>query len=265
MMKIITYILGALLIAALAAAAVFYFMTFKPMSEDYARMKQGMPELVKAKTELKKYKEKESEQTKEAAWVKPVIEAINAGLADEIKAGKAEVGTFGNSVVINIAENALYTPESKTFANDTQPRLKLTALLKKDELKGKDILVGNVTETVAARGKGKKRILPKDALTLASERSEELVKSLGKESVAAESIAAVAYSTKVPDRGFKIKNRKTMIMIGSYPPAATPAPVKQEAVPAKPVAPAKPAAPSAAPAPGQPKTIPIKPAQPKTP
>ena len=57
-MKIVTYLLAALLIAALAAAALFYFSTFQPLAAEFARMKAGMPEVDKAKAELKKYKEK---------------------------------------------------------------------------------------------------------------------------------------------------------------------------------------------------------------
>jgi hypothetical protein len=262
-MKIVTYLLGALLAAALGAAALFYFTTFEPMSIDYARMKEGMPELDKARAELKKFKEKEAQQAKDTAWIKPVMESLKAGLADEIKAGKAEVTQTENAVVLNIVENALYTPESKTFAKDTQTRLKLTGLLKKDELKGKDIFIGNATEAVAAHGKGTKKVPAKDALTLASERSAELVKSLVKEGVPQDSLAALAYAAKLPDRGFKLKNKKTMIIIGTYPAPATSTAVNP-AVAAQPkTAPdAKPAA--GVPQQAQPKTIPIRPAQPKT-
>jgi hypothetical protein len=261
-MKIVTYLLGALLAAALGAAALFYFTTFEPMSIDYARMKEGMPELDKARAEMKKYKEKDAQHVKDTAWIKPVVESLNAGLADEIKAGKAEIAQTENAVVINIVENALYTPESKTFAKDTQTRLKLTGLLKKDELKGKDIFIGNATEAVAAHGKGKKKVPAKDALTLAFERSTELVKSLLKEGVPQDSLAAIAYSAKLPDRGFKIKNKKTMIIIGTFPSPVTAA-AAYPAVAAQPKT-----APAAKPAAGapqaQPKTIPIRPAQPKT-
>jgi len=253
-MKIVTFLLGALLAAALGAAAFFYITTFQPMSVDYERLKTGMPEMDKAKTEMKKYKEKE---TRETAWITPAVAALNAGLANEIKDGKAEVVSAGNAVVINITENALYTPESKTFAKDTQTRLKLGGLLKKDELKGKDIYIGNATETVAAHGKGRNKVPAKDALTLASERSAELVKSLVRDGVPQDSLAALAYSSKLPDRGFKIKNRKTMIIIGVWPATATAAaPAAQQKPGAQPAV--------AAPQQSQPKTIPIQPAQPKT-
>ncbi len=247
-MKIVTYLLGALLAAALGAAALFYFSTFQPMSADYSRLKAGMPEMDRAKSELKKYKERDARETQSVAWVNPTVEFLSNGLADEIKAGKAEVVSAGNTVVINITEDALYTPQSKTFAKDTQTRLKLASLLKKEELKKKDIIIGNITEAVAARGKGRKKTPPKDALTLAAERSIELVKSLVKDGVSQGSLAALAYSPQLPDRGFKIKSRKTMIIIGTCP--APPASPEKTA--------AQPAAGAQKP---QPKTIPIKPAQ----
>jgi hypothetical protein len=257
-MKIVTYLLGALLAAALGAAALFYFTTFQPLSLDYAGMKAGMPEMKKAQSELKKYQEREA---KETAWIAPAVNALSADLANEIKAGQAEVVSAGHMVVINITEDALYTPESKTFAKDTQTRLKLGGILKRDELKGKDIYIGNSTEAAAAHGKGKNKVPAKDALTLASERSAEMVKYLVKDGVSQESLAALAYAAKMPDRGFKIKNRKTMIVIGVCPVPLMPAP----AAPA-PAAQQKPAAQPAAAVPQkpQPKTIPIKPAQPKT-
>ena len=270
-MKIVTFLLGALLAAALGAAALFYVTTFQPMSVDYARMKEGMPELDKTKAEMKKCKDKEAKQAAEAAWLAPAVAALNTGLADEINAGKAEVLSDGNAVVINITESALYTPESKTFAKDTQTRLKLSGLLRKDELKGKDIYIGNATEAVAARGKGRKKVPAKDAVTLASERSAEMVKYLVKDGMPQESLAALAYSSKLPDRGFKIKNRKTMIVIGVWPAPVTPTAAAPAVVPAKapaaaPAAQQKPGAQPAVAAPQQPqpKTIPIQPAQPKT-
>lgn len=261
-MKIFTYLLAALLIAALGAAGMFYYTTLQPMTADYARMKAGMPEYDKAKAELKKYREKEAKDT---SWINPAVEAWSAGLADEIKAGKAEVVSAGAMVVINIAEDALYTPDSKTFAKDTQTRLKLSSLLKKDEIRGKDIFVGNATDAVGVRAMGKKKVPPRDALALASERSMELVKAFIKEGVPQESLAALAYTAKLPDRGFKLKNKKTMIIIGTFP-AAAPAKVEAAPAPQQKAAPVvKPGTPPAAGAqPSPPKTIPIKPAQPKT-
>jgi hypothetical protein len=240
MMKIITYVLIALFIAALGAGAFFYLTMYTPMAEDYARMKAGMPELDKAKAELKKLKEKDAQHAKDTAWIAPAIDLLNNGLADEIKRGKAEVVAVGNAIAINIAEDTLYTPESKTFAKDTQTRLKLTGLLKHDALKGRDLFVGNVTESVAAHGKGRKRVPAKDALLLTSERSYELARFLLKEGIPQESIAALAYSAKMSDRGFRIKNRKTMIIVGVYPAQAAPS-AGQAAQPAPvPVQPAQP-------------------------
>lgn len=260
-MKILTYLLAALLCAALGAAAIFYFFTFQPMAADYARMKSGMPELDKAKAELKRYKDKEKQ---ESAWIAPLVEVFNNGLNDEIKAGKAEVVSAGNTIIVNIAEDKLYTPASKTFAKDTQTLLKLASLLKKEELQGKDVFIGNSTEAVAAYGKGKKKVPPKDALTLASERSEELVKYLDRYGVHQESLAAVAYSTKLPDRGFRIKNKKTIVIISVLPAAnaydaAVAKPEAALAPQAKPAPPVQGAVPKSAP-----KAIPIKPAQPHT-
>src|SRR5512140_3113824 len=96
-MKIVTGVLAILLIATLGAAAMFYLNTYKPMDADYARMKAAVSELDKAKIEIKKLKEKESSQT---AWMKPVIDAVSAGLSDEIKAGHAEVLAAGDKVVV---------------------------------------------------------------------------------------------------------------------------------------------------------------------
>ncbi len=260
-MKIVTYLLAALLIAALGAAAIFYFFTFQPMATDYARIKSGMPALDKAKAELKRYKDKEKQ---ESAWIAPIVEVFNNGLNDEIKAGKAEVVSAGNTIIVNIAEDRLYTPASKTFAKDTQTLLKLASLLKKEELKGKDVFIGNSTEAVPGHGKGRKMVPPKDALTLASERSAELVKYLEKSGVPQESLAALAYSTKLLDRGFKIKNKKTIVMISALPAAnvydaAAAKPEAALAPQAKPTPPVQGVAPKTAP-----KAIPIKPAQPHT-
>ena len=156
----------------------------------------------------------------------------------------AEVVPAGSALVVNIAEQLLYTPESKTFSKDTQTRLKLTGLLKHDALKGRDLFVGNTTESVAAHGKGRNKVPAREALLLASERSYELARSLVKEGIQQESIAALAYSSKMHDRGFKIKNRKTMIVIGAYPasvvapaaqaPSAQPAPAPAPAQAAQP-------------------------------
>ncbi len=263
-MKVATYLLAALLIAALAAAALFYFSTFQPMLADYTRMKTGMPELDKAKAELKKYKEKEA---KETAWIKPAVEALNAGLSDEIKTGKAEVTAASTRIVINISEDILYTPRSMTFAKDSpQLRLKLATLLGSKELKGKEIIVGNTTDAVSALGKGRKKIVPKDARTLAADRSVALAKYLEQNKVEPETLVAAAYAAKLPDTGFKIKDHKTFIIIENPPaPSGAPAAAAQpKPAPAPAAKPGEKTETQPAPgAPAAPKTIPLKPAQPK--
>lgn len=236
-MKIVTYLLAALLVAALAAAGVFYVTMFEPMYADYKRMKAGMPELDKAKAELKRYKDKE---TRETAWIGPAVNEFSKNLEEEIKAGKAEVSAAGTGIVINISEDMLYLPRSVTFRNESRALLqKLAAMLgNKELLKGKEITVSNTSEPVAGQGKGRKKIQPREARALAADRSMALARFLEQNKVDRDSLVAAAYPEKVADTGFKIKDRKTMIVITSPP------------------------APSAAPA-AQSKTIPIKPAQPK--
>lgn len=257
-MKIATYLLGALLAAALGAAALFYFQTFRPMQAEYAKMKPAMPELDKAKAELKRYKTKESQET---AWMAPVVADINTKLADEVKAGKAEVAAAGASVVVNISEDILHTPRSVTFHKDSRPLLeKLASILSNKDLKGKEIIVANVTEAVPAQGKGRKKIPPKDARTLAADRSLALTKWLEQNKVEQDELVAAGYGAKLPDTGFKIKDHKTMIVISNPPsPAAMPAAQPVPAPAPKPGAP--PAAPPAAGAQQQP--IPLNPAAPK--
>lgn len=265
-MKIITYLLAALLCAALGAAALFYFSTFQPMAADFARMKAGMPELDKAKADLKKYKEKEAKETGEAAWINPVVESLSAGLNDEIKTGKAEVAVAGGKVVVNVSEQALYTPHSVTFEKDSpQLRLKLATLLRSKELKGKEIIIGNTTDPVAAQGRGKKKIPPKDARTLSSERSVALTKYLEQNGADQDALIAAAYASKLPDAGFKIKDHKTIIIIES--PSQLTAPKQESASGTQPKSATaeKPGTPLPAGAQqSQPKAIPIKPTRPKT-
>ena len=246
-MKIVTYVLIALLVVALGASAFFYLKTFKPMAAEYEKMKAGMPELDKAKAELKRYKDKENRET---AWLKPAADALGAGLGDEIKAGKAEVFIADHSVVVNIAEDSLYMPGSYTFTRESeQLLLKLESLLRAGELKGREIVIGNTTEAVLARGKGRKKIPAKDARTLAAERSAVLVKHLEKKGVDQNTLITAAYSSKQPELGSGLKARKIVIIIKN------PAVVQVEPVPA--AKPSAPAAPQAAP------KIPIQPAQPK--
>jgi hypothetical protein len=264
LMKIVTSVLSALLIIALTAGALFYLKAYKPMAADNARMTTRMPELDKAKIELKQIKEKESKDT---AWINPAIGALSAGLDNEIKSGKAEVLAAGNKVMVNISEQALYLPGSYTFSNESpQLRSNLVALLKSETLKGKDVYIGNTTHAVPAKGRGRKKIPAKDARTLAAERSAALIKDFEKNGVNQDALIAAAYSSKQPMTGFLIKDRKTVIIIEN-PPTGPMGAVKQEAAPpaAKPVpvtgstltVPAsRPASQT------QPRPIPIQPAQP---
>jgi hypothetical protein len=256
LMKIITYVVIVLLVVGLAAAAAFYVTTFKPMEEDYTRMKAGLPELDKAKAELKKIKEQEK---KETAWLNPAINVVNSTLSDEIKAGKAEVFTSGNRILVNIADDALYLPGPYTFSKESPSlRAKLVALLKRNELIGKNVYIGNTTEAVPARGRGRRRVPAKDARTLAAERSAALIRDFEKNGIDQDSLVAAAYSSKQPAIGFKIKNHKTIIMIEN-PLTAPLVASKQVTVPS-----AKASSAPVAPPPTQPKAIPIKPAQPIT-
>lgn len=254
-MKIVTYLLAALLLAVLGAAAFFYLTMYKPQETDYLRMKAGMPELDRARAELKKLKDKES---KESAWIKPVLETLKSGLSDELGAGTAEVTAAGNRVVLDLSETTLFTPGSVTFAKNSQPLLKLATLLRSKELKDLDIVVGNSTLPAPSQGRGRKKIPAKDARTLAAERSVALVKYLEKNGVNADALVAASYPQKQPDRGFKIKDRKTIITV--CPPVAAP----QEATTAK----GETASPVKNVAGGAqqtgPKRIPIQPAKPKT-
>jgi hypothetical protein len=253
LMKIVTYVAIALLVVVLGAAAFFYITTYKPMYTDYVRMKAGMPELDKAKADLKKYKEKES---KETAWLNPAVEVFSTGLGDDIKAGTVEVFSAGNKVIVNIAEDALYMPGSYTFSKESPPlRLKLITLLRKSELKGKEITIGNTTQAVPAQGKGRKKTPAKDARTLAAERSAALIKDFEKNEVDKDALIAAAFSAKQPEIGAKIKANKTVIIMET-PPAAPPVAVSQE--PAKEIT--TKTSSTAQPAP---KGIPIQPAQPK--
>ena len=255
-MKIVTYIVIGLLVVALAGGAFFFLSVYKPMAVDYEKLKQGQPEFDKTRKELAKVKDREKQET---AWIGTAADALRKGLATDISAGKAEVSTAGNRIVVNIAEGVLFTPMSVTFAKDSKPALdNLAALLK--ELKDKEILIGNMTQAAPAQGKGRKRVPAKDARTLAAARSAELVKYLEKNGVPAETLIAVSYPARQPERGFKIKEKKTVIVIAAPAMAAadTAAP-KQETKPApaaKPTVTASTAAP-------QLKSIPISTVPPK--
>jgi len=243
-MKIVTYFFIALFVVTLGTASAFYFNTFKPMAADYARMKEGIPGLEKAKTELKQYRDREN---KETAWMSPAVDTLSVGLSDEVKAGKVEVLTAGNRVIVNIAEDALYLPGSYTFGKDsTRLRLILISLLRKNELNGKEIYIGNTAEDVPAQGKGRKKIPAKDARTLASDRSAALIKDFEKNGVSQDALIGAAYSSKQPEIGFKLKSRKTVIIIDNPPMvpmvAKLPQPVQQPLPRAIPIQPAQPKA-----------------------
>ena len=225
-MKIVTSVLIVILVVTLGAGAMFYLRTYKPLAEDYARMKTGLPAYEKAKAELRKLKEKES---KETGWLKPGIDALSAGLSKEIESGAVEVLSAGNKVIVNISEQVLYLPGSYTFAKESpQLRSNLAALLKSDTLKGKDIYIGNTTQAVPSQGKGKRRIPAKDTRTLAAERSTALIKNFEKNGVNQDALIAAAYSAKQPVIGFKIKDHKTVIIIEN-PPTIPMVATKQEA------------------------------------
>ncbi len=256
-MKILTVVLAVLLVAALGAAAMFYLQTYQPLTTDYARMKEDMAALNKTKAELAKIKEKENRET---AWLNPVIDGLSKEFGDEIKAGEIEVLAAGNRLIVNIAEDALYLSGSYTFSKES-PKLrgKLVSFLKKSELKGKDICIGNTTESTPAQRRGRKAIPPKDARTLAAERSAVLIKDFEKNGVDQSVLIGAAFAPKNAAAGFKLKDRKTIIIIES--PIAGPAvATKQGAAQGVPATATAPTATQKM----QPKTIPIKPAQPKT-
>ncbi|MHB8843541.1 MAG: hypothetical protein ACYC7L_02230 [Nitrospirota bacterium] len=258
-MKIVTAVLIGLLVVTLGAGAYFYLYQYTPLTAELQKLRQGQPEFDRARKELKKFTDREKQ---EAGWIGAAVETLRKGLANEINEGKAEIAVAGSKVVVNIAEAVLYTPNSVTFARTSPQGLaNLAALLK--EFKDKEIVIGNMTINAPAQGKGRKRIPAKDARTLAAARSMELVKYLEKTGVTAESLVAAAYPAKLSERGFRIKDQKTMIII-SAPAAAAADTVKQEAKPA----PAAKSAPTATSAPAaaaasQPKSIPISTVPPK--
>lgn len=255
MNKIVLYVLVGLLVVCLAAVGYYYMAVYKPLAAEYEQLKNTKPELDKAKKELSKYRERENQEKQATAWIPAGVAAVNAQLKTLIEGGKAEVVASGSRIVINISEDVLYTPQSITFAKASRPVLDTLALTLK-EFKDKEIFVGNVTVSVPAKGKGRKKTPAKDARTIAAGRSVELVKSLEKNGVPSESLIASAYPPKLPDHGFKLKDQKTVIVI-SAPAAAAQA----AASPA-----AKPAAPQTAPtatSQNQQKPIPITTAPPK--
>ena len=257
-MKIITYILAALLVAALGAGAYVYFIKYQPMDMEYMKLKAGQPEFDKARKELKRFQERDKQ---ESAWIEPVVAAARKTLENELGAGTAEIVVAGRRVVINIAEGVLYTPMSVTFARNSQQNLAALAAFLKD-LKDKEIVVGNMTQPAPAQGKGRKKIPAKDARTLAAGRSLELVKYLEKNGVPAEALVTASYAGKLPDRGFRIKDQKTVIVIAA--PAAAGQEAASPKLDTKPAPATRTTATAAAGAPGpQPKSIPISTVPPK--
>jgi hypothetical protein len=257
-MKIVTYIVIALLVVALAGGAYFYLYAYKPMAVEYAKLQAGQPEFEKTRKELARYAGREKQET---GWIDAAKQALKKGLDSEIAAGRAEVVAAGNRIIVNIAEGVLYTPLSVTFARDGKPSLDNLAMLLK-EFKDKEIIVGNMTMSAPAQGKGRKKVPARDGRTLASGRSLELVKYLEKNGVPAEALVAASYPATVPERGFKIKEQKTIIVIAA-PASASPeaAAPKQEA---KTAAATRPTATAAAAAPAsQLKSIPISTVPPK--
>lgn len=244
-MKLIRIIVALIFLAMLGSGAYFYLKIYQPLYEDYNRMKSGMPELDRAKTELKKYKEREQ-------WVPRVAESIMAGLKEEINAGNAEVVAAGDRIIVNIKEGVLYTPDSVTFSKEgSQTREKLASLLNNlMDIKNKEIYVGNSTHPVEAKRKGRLRIPARSAIDVASDRSVALVKFLEGKGVPSEFMIAAAYPSKMPEHGFKIKTDKTVIVI-AQPPMIS-----------QPVVQPKPVTPPAGARPEQPKPIPIQPGPP---
>ena len=195
-MKIVAFILIGLLLVTLGGGAYFYRYLHEPMAVEYAKLQAGQPEFDKARKELNKLKDREKQET---GWIDAAKQALKKGLDTEIAAGSAEVVAAGNRIIVNIAEGVLYTPLSITFARDSKPSLdNLAALLK--ELKDKEIVVGNMTKAAPAQGKGRKKVPARDARTLASGRSLELVKYLEKNGVPAEALVAASYPAKVHER-----------------------------------------------------------------
>jgi hypothetical protein len=224
-MKIVAAVLAVLLIALLGGAGYFYLKVHQPMAADLAKFRSEQPQLEKNSRELKTRKDREAQET---AWVAPTVDALRKGLAAAGIADKAEVAVAGNRVVVNIAEGVLYTPHSVTFAKDGKPALDgLADMLK--PLKDLEIVIGNVTEAAPAQGKGRKRVPPKDARSLAAGRSVELVKHLEKKGVASGPLVAAAYPSRMPEQGFRIKAGKTMLVIGQLATAAAPQPAPSTA------------------------------------
>ncbi|HWR72977.1 MAG TPA: hypothetical protein VN604_07390 [Nitrospirota bacterium] len=248
------FLILILLIGGLGAGGYYAYTQYVgPKYIEYRRMLAGQPEIEQAKADLRRLKEKESRET---AWIPTALQNLQTGLEKEIASGAVEVATSGSRIVVNITEQTLYQPGSKTFAKDSPNTLmKIASLLKTKDFESREILVGNTTSSVAAAGKGRRRTPAKDGRVLAGERSLELVKYFEKNGVNAASLAAVAYAPKMADNGFKIKEKKTVIVIGAMPAPAQAAAVPKPAA-AAPAQQPKPAGAAPAPAQAAPATIP---------
>lgn len=254
-MKILVYVLAALLVVGSAAAGYYYFAVEKPMMADLQRLKAGQPEFEKSRAELKRLREFESRWKQDTAWIDGGVEKLKKDLQKEIDAGRAEVAVSGSRIVVNLSENVLFTPQSVTFGKDSRAALdSLASMLK--EFKDKEIFVGNQTSAAPAQGKGRKRVPAKDARTISTGRSLELVRHLEKSGVSAESLVAAGYSDRSTDRGFRIKAKKTIIVIANPPAAAAESRTETRSAPATTAA-------ATAAAPAQQKPIPITTAPPK--
>ena len=263
-MRSFTVILIFLLLAAIGGGIFFYLTIHQPMAKDYARMKTGISDLDRATSELKQYREQRT-------WVLPAVETFKASLNAEIKAGKAEVVAADDRVVINMKEDVLFNARAATFNRGSDQVLKKLASVLKNmkALQKKEILVGNAAGAVGAqRGR---RTQGRDSLGLSMDRSLALVNALKRKGIAGASLIAVAYPDKRKDSGFRITDRKVMVIIG-YPPVPEESTEAQKptAPPAEPKHGAAPEAKKAAPAPplqkpsAEPKRIPILPSPPKS-
>ncbi len=242
-----------ILLGGLGAGGYYAYTQYVgPKYIEYQRMLAGQPEIEQAKADLRRLKDKESRET---AWIPTALQNLQTGLDKEIASGTVEVATSGSRIVVNITEQALYQQGSKTFAKDSPNTLmKIASLLKTKDFESREILVGNTTPSVAAAGKGRRRMPAKDGRVLAGERSLELVKYFEKNGVNVASLAAVAYAPKMADKGFKIKEKKTMIVIGTMPAPAQGAVAQKPA--AAPAQQPKPATVAPAPAPATPNAAP---------
>lgn len=251
-MKAVRLLVIIIFLAMIGGGAFFFLKIHKPMAEDYERLRNEKPELDRARSELKKYKDRER-------WVPAAADSLRAGLKEEIEAGKVEVVSAGDRIIINIKEQSLYMPDSVTFSIEGTPiREKLASLLKDlRDIKDKEIYVGNSTHPVPAQRKGRVKIPARSALEIASDRSAALVKYFESKGVSMASLCAVAYADKMPDYGFGIKTDKTVIIIAQPPVIVESSPKQARDAQQRPAA-------AGGAQPQMPKPVPIQPAPPRT-